>query len=168
MEFKGQRHARCHLVGVLTETALKRELQSPALPAAGLQLPPKRRQVIRLPKPPPSEWPKLPKGQRRHADDSEGSASDGGEDEGDGEEGEGAEGAGGSGKPLSAAHRTGLAKCSAIIDWLMTALGVRSGGRGVGGGARPGQGPAGGREGHNLCKVTRGGDCMQMRLCVTC
>ncbi|KAL4428086.1 hypothetical protein ABPG75_002175 [Micractinium tetrahymenae] len=119
------------------------------------QLPPKRRQVIRLPKPPPSEWPKLPKGRRRHADDSEGSASDGGEDEGDGEEGEDAEGGGGGqgGKPTSAAHRTGLAKCSSVIDWLMTALGVRSGGRSGSGGSRRGQGAAGGRDGQNLCKL---------------
>ena len=107
-----------------------------------LQLPPKRRQVIRLPKPPAAEWPKLAPGRKRHADDSEGSASSAGEedeeaDEGAGNRGEEEEGGGGSkrpAKPMSSAHRTGLAKASAVIDWLTTALGVRSGGSAKGGG----------------------------------
>ena len=101
-----------------------------------LQLPPKRRQVIRLPKPSAAEWPKLAPGRKRHADDSEGSASSAGEedeeaDEGAGNRGEEEEGGGGRkrpAKPMSSAHRTGLAKASAVIDWLTTALGVRSGG----------------------------------------
>lgn len=143
-----------------TEIAFEGRLRPSSSCAAGLQLPPKRRQVIRLPKPPASEWPKLPKGRRRHADDSEGSASDGDEDEVDGGEEEAAQdedGSGGSAKPMSAAHRTGLAKCSSVIDWLMTALGVRSGGRGGGGAAQRGQGPAGGRDVQNLCKVAHQG-----------
>ena len=110
-----------------------------------LQLPPKRRQVIRLPKPPPSEWPKRPKGaKRRAASSSSGGGDSGSEAEGGDEacegEGEGGDGGndedkdGGGGQPghMSSAHRTGLAKASAVVEWLMTALGSR-GGRGVGG-----------------------------------
>lgn len=101
------------------------------------QLPPKRRQVIRLPKPPASEWPKAPRGAKRHkagAGKGEDSCSeveeDGGDSEGEGEGGEA--NADGTPKQMSAAHRTGLAKASSAIEWLMTALGVRSGGRGGG------------------------------------
>lgn len=97
-----------------------------------LQLPPKRRQVIRLPKPAASEWPKLAEGATRHADDSEGSASSASEDEGE-EGAEDADGGGQSAKPMSAAHRTGLAKASSVIDWLMTALGARKSQRQQGG-----------------------------------
>lgn len=96
------------------------------------QLPPKRRQVIRLPKPAASEWPKLAEGATRHADDSEGSASSASEDEGE-EGAEDADGGGQSAKPMSAAHRTGLAKASSVIDWLMTALGARKSQRQQGG-----------------------------------
>ncbi|PSC75396.1 DNA annealing helicase and endonuclease ZRANB3 [Micractinium conductrix] len=110
------------------------------------QLPPKRRQVIRLPKPPPSEWPKLAPGRRQHAGDSDSSASSGEEQdeaaEGAGAGGDGSGGAG-AGRPqyTSAAHRTGVAKCSAVIEWLMTALGVRGGLQG--GGRRRGAGAGG-------------------------
>jgi hypothetical protein len=41
---------------------------------------------------------------------------------------------------MSSAHRTGLAKTSAVIDWLTTALGVRAGGGGGGGGKGGGRG----------------------------
>ena len=104
--------------------------------------------MIRLPKPPAAEWPKLAPGHRRRADDSEGSASSAGEEDEEAEDGAGdveeeeEEGGGGRkrpAKPMSSAHRTGLAKASAVIDWLTTALGVRSGG-GKGGGKGGGRG----------------------------
>ncbi|PRW44334.1 DNA annealing helicase and endonuclease ZRANB3 [Chlorella sorokiniana] len=106
------------------------------------QLPPKRRQIIRLPKPAASEWPKAPRGAKRHkaaASKAEESCSEVEEEEDGGDsEGEGGEtNADGSPKVMSAAHRTGLAKASSVIEWLMTALGVRGGGRG--GGKRQGQ-----------------------------
>ena len=137
------------------------------------QLPAKRRQVIRLPKPPPAEWPKAPGGAKRRApaapDDNDGSgaseAEEGGDDEGDGGEGDGDGGGsasasgsgGGEPKHMSAAHRTGLAKASAVIDWLMTALGVR-GGRGGGGGARRDDDDDGGEDGAAAGGTGGGGD----------
>jgi hypothetical protein len=86
--------------------------------------------VIRLPKPPPSEWPKLPAGARQHADDSEGSASSCDEDE----QGEAA-GAGCAqpAKKMSSIQRTGLAKASSVVEWLMTALGARKSSKRSGG-----------------------------------
>lgn len=155
--FCGSAEPTGFLLVAVSKPAFTEVLPPPSPRTAGLQLPPKRRQVIRLPKPGPSEWPKLAKGRRQHADDSEGSASDGGEDEDEGEGAEGEGGGEGGGKPMSAAHRTGLAKCSSIIDWLMTALGVRSGGRG-GGGAKRGQGAASGRDVLNLGKVNAHGE----------
>lgn len=104
-------------------------------PLQSVQLPPKRRQVIRLPKPPASEWPKAPRGAKRQqaaaSKADEDSCSEQEEDGGD-SDGEGAEAvnADGTAKAMSSAHRTGLAKASSVIEWLMTALGVRSGGRG--------------------------------------
>lgn len=133
----------------------------PARPSGAPQLPAKRRQVIRLPKPPASEWPKAPAGTKRRAPDGEdedgSDASEAEEDEGDGGEGEGEGGDGASAstaagsaaaapKHMSAAHRTGLAKASAVIDWLMTALGVR-GGRGAAAGRRDGDDDGGGEDG---------------------
>ena len=85
-------------------------------------------------------------GRRQHAGDSDSSASSGEEQdeaaEGAGAGGDGSGGAG-AGRPqyTSAAHRTGVAKCSAVIEWLMTALGVRGGLQG--GGRRRGAGAGG-------------------------
>jgi len=120
-----------------------------ACPLQSVQLPPKRRQVIRLPKPPASEWPKAPRGAKRQqaaaSKAEEDSCSEQEEDGGD-SDGEGAEtNADGTLKAMSAAHRTGLAKASSVIEWLMTALGVRSGGRG--GGTRQAQQVGGGSVG---------------------
>lgn len=116
-------------------------------PLLSWQLPPKRRQVIRLPKPPPSEWPKLPAGSKRGAAAAADSGSEVEEDE-EGEEGEGeaGDGSGGPPKHMSSAHRTGLAKASAVIDWLTTALGVRGGRRG-GGAAQAAADDEGGEDG---------------------
>lgn len=65
------------------------------------------------------------------------------EEDGSESDAEGAEtNADGTPKVISSAHRTALAKASSVIEWLMTALGVRSGGRG--GGKRQAQQVGGG------------------------
>jgi hypothetical protein len=153
------------------------------------QLPPKRRQVIRLPKPPPEEWPRRG-GKARHRTDAS-DASSGSEEEGEEEEedggrrghadqrqqqaqhagmeldlglepggaaaagwtegpcrpggaGGGAGGGGGHAPGMSAAHRTGLAKCGAAIDWLNAQLGEdAAGGEGEGEAAAAGDAAGG-------------------------
>lgn len=145
--------ASCSGARCLPLPAPSRALPLPA-PPLHPQLPPKRRQVIRLPKPPASEWPKAPKGAKRRAtaaaadsgsEGEEEEEEDGGDSEGEGGEDEGEGEGGGEPKLMSAAHRTGLAKASSVIDWLMTALGVRGG--------RGGRRQVGSREGERLVLV---------------
>ncbi len=103
------------------------------------QLPPKRRQVVRLPHPkqggghagpPRGTKRKAPPGSKleKKGDDEDEET----EEEGDGEEGEGVS--------MSIAHRTALAKLPHVIEWLVCALGGGGGEDGGGGGegeARP-------------------------------
>jgi hypothetical protein len=116
-------------------------LPPPALP----QLPPKRRQVIRLPRPPTEHWPKAAPGQPGSGEDSEEEEEEGGGGSGsDSEEEEGGEGGSEQGRRgMSQWQRTGVAKVPAVVDWLMTALGARKGGDdgGMGGGGGEAAGP---------------------------
>lgn len=120
------RAGELHLL--LREEVMVRRLKRDVLD----QLPPKRRQIIRLQKPKASEWPKEGTQGRHRADDSD--AEDGDEDEGEGGEqlpGDGAATAEAwaSAPPrrMSAAHRTGIAKCRDAAEWLVAQLGLESG-----------------------------------------
>lgn len=151
------RAAEIHLV-------LKREIMVRRLKSQVLdQLPPKRRQVVRLPKPPAKDWPLAPGASRPKADDSDVS-SDGEVDGKKSRRNSGASTAaaggdsrspGGEVKKMSAAHRTGVAKCRLVTEWIVEQLGLEGraeGGEGgeeadgddEGGGAAAGEGSDGG------------------------
>ena len=105
------------------------------------QLPPKRRQVVRLPKPPAKDWPLIDGSSKHKADDSD--ASSGEEEEEEELERERKDGADSGGRKkninevsgvvekkvtrMSAAHRTGVAKCRLATEWLMEQLGMEHG-----------------------------------------
>jgi hypothetical protein len=125
------------------------------------ELPPKRRQVVRLPRPPAEQWPRGGGGAaRRGADDSDASSDEEAEEGGGaagasaGASAGGSAGAGGSAPGSagrqSAAHRAGLAKCQAAIEWLCEQLGLGGEGGadadGDGGGGEGGE-CGGGEEG---------------------
>lgn len=109
------RAAELHLL--LRQEVLIRRLKREVL----RQLPGKRRQVIRLPKPPPRDWPKKDGKTCYEADGSDISSTDGDEDEPQ--------------NPLqrnvlsrchertmSPYHRLGIAKCRLATEWLLTLL----------------------------------------------
>ncbi|GAB4813573.1 hypothetical protein N2152v2_000619 [Parachlorella kessleri] len=136
------------LHGLLRREVMLRRLKRDVLS----QLPPKRRQVIRLPKPKAEHWPKgsakrgASSGQADSEDDTGGSGSDEADGEEPLEEDVGKEGPGSknkeairrAGKHMSAAHRTALAKLPFVIDWIMHALGARKRGGAAGRGVQDG------------------------------
>lgn len=89
---------------------LKREVMA--------QLPPKRRQVVRLPPPAPGDWPRADGGEE--ASDTASSNSD--RDEGRPAKRRGCA-AQAAAAPMSAAHRTAVAKLPSVLRWLVNALG---------------------------------------------
>ncbi|KAK9812930.1 hypothetical protein WJX72_005929 [[Myrmecia] bisecta] len=97
------------------------------------QLPPKRRQVVRLPRPRPQDWPK--EGKAKSAADGEDTS--GSESEGEEAAPVGMEAASPKDEPeqeqrLSKDHCTGIAKLPNVIEWLMHALGGRESGGAAG------------------------------------
>eukprot|EP00803_Ostreobium_quekettii_P008937 evm.model.scf_153.2 EVM.evm.TU.scf_153.2 scf_153:8261-20215(-) len=80
------------------------------------QLPPKRRQVVRLPRPPADRWPNE-KGSRNRGLESQ---TDSSEDRSDNEALTNRDE-----HRLTIEHRTGLAKLPDVVDWLMNTLGLR-------------------------------------------
>ena len=99
------------LHGLLRAQVMIRRLKRDVL----AQLPPKRRQVIRLPKPAPEDWPS-----GTTASEARPAAGEGGDED---EEQEPQT----DGDVITAVHRTGLAKLPSAIEWLMHALGNTKG-----------------------------------------
>ena len=105
------------------------------------QLPPKRRQVVRLPPPAPADWPRA---------DGDEEAPDTASSGSDCEEGRLAKRRGcepQAAAPMSAAHRTAVAKLPSVLRWLVNALGGaddEAGGGTQGGGSQGGGSADGG------------------------
>lgn len=105
----GSRLVELH--GLLTREVMIRRLKKDV----ALQLPPKRRQVIRLPEPSINKWPDYVERKGRRGprkDDEDESSGSGSEDEDSAPDP----------AKMSKAHKTGLAKIDSVIDWLLDTL----------------------------------------------
>ncbi|WIA10259.1 hypothetical protein OEZ85_010458 [Tetradesmus obliquus] len=121
------------LHGLLVRSLMVRRLKRDVM----AQLPPKRRQVVRLPYPPPHCWPKQQepgKDKQHNAAAAAAAAAGASGAPGAADTADKAESAG----VMSVAHRTALAKLPDAIDWLIAALG------GGGEDGEEGAGPAAG------------------------
>ena len=104
------------LHGLLTREVMIRRLKKDV----ALQLPPKRRQVIRLPEPPPDKWPDYieKKGKKGPKKEEEDDSSESEEESDDVDPAP---------SRMSRVHKTGLAKIDSVIDWILDALGAPTG-----------------------------------------